>query len=643
VPAELETIVLKALEKNPADRYGTAQELADDLRRFLEDRPIRARRPTLWQRLRKWGRRHQGVVGTAVAALVLAVVLLALSTAWVWKENQARNKAYQKALEAVERMLTRVADERVAAIPQMQGVRQRLLEDAVTLYSDLIDLNRDDARAYHERGWVYFLLARYDQAHADYEKAVALEPDNADHHGTLATFFDKCPDPAFRDGPRSLHHARRMVELRPTDAEAYGILGQVYLSAGQWKAGKAELRKGAELARGTALEHKLLAVVELWDSNWREAIAHLRQVRDLPPPDLFVYYYLAEAHLNLGENADALAAAERGVELARRPSDDPAGPSPLRASWRGIQSVLPTSLGLASLYVQRGNIYLRQKEYEAAVADYDSSLKVYASHLLVFWPYKERALAHFRLGHYEQALADVARAIEIRPDDHIFYRRYGGHPCISSELVASCPDEKFRAGMLALAGKAIERSRGKGREYFARGSLYAALKQYDNARADFEKAVELGATDAGVLNSVAWALATFPAAEFRDPKRAVALATKAVELSPRSWHIWNTLGVAHYRAGAWRAAVVALEKVIEIPPSKGGDSNDWFFLAMAHWQLGDKAEARRWYDKAVPWMEKNMPQDDEVHDELRRFRAEAADLLGVKDSPPRNGKEVSPR
>ena len=49
IPAELETIVLKAMEKNPADRYATAQELADDLRRFLDDQPIRARRPSVVQ------------------------------------------------------------------------------------------------------------------------------------------------------------------------------------------------------------------------------------------------------------------------------------------------------------------------------------------------------------------------------------------------------------------------------------------------------------------------------------------------------------------------------------------------------------------------------------------------------------------
>src|SRR5262249_22243470 len=56
IPQELESIVLKALEKNPQDRYATAQELASDLRSFLEDRPIRARRPTWRQAAVKWAR-----------------------------------------------------------------------------------------------------------------------------------------------------------------------------------------------------------------------------------------------------------------------------------------------------------------------------------------------------------------------------------------------------------------------------------------------------------------------------------------------------------------------------------------------------------------------------------------------------------
>ena len=67
VPRDLETIVLKAMEKTPADRYATAQELADDLRRFLDDEPIRARRPTPWQMATRWARRHTAVVAAAAA------------------------------------------------------------------------------------------------------------------------------------------------------------------------------------------------------------------------------------------------------------------------------------------------------------------------------------------------------------------------------------------------------------------------------------------------------------------------------------------------------------------------------------------------------------------------------------------------
>ena len=125
-------------------------------------------------------------------------------------------------------------------------------------------------------------------------------------------------------------------------------------------------------------------------------------------------------------------------------------------------------------------------------------------------------------------------------------------------------------------------------------------------------------------NNLAWLLATCPDPKFRDPEpggRAGQESRRAC--TRRKGGHWNTLGVAHYRAGDWKAAIEALTKSMEL--RKGGDSTDWFFLAMAHWQLGDKPQARSWYDKAVQWMEKNQPKDEE----LIRFRAEAAALLGV--------------
>jgi serine/threonine protein kinase/Flp pilus assembly protein TadD len=99
-PAELEIIVAKAMEKNPQDRYATAQELADDLRHFLEDRPIQARRPGWARRLAKLARRHRAVVATAAAGLVLAVAVLVGSIGWVAGERRGRQAETGRVVEA---------------------------------------------------------------------------------------------------------------------------------------------------------------------------------------------------------------------------------------------------------------------------------------------------------------------------------------------------------------------------------------------------------------------------------------------------------------------------------------------------------------------------------------------------------------
>jgi len=89
--------------------------------------------------------------------------------------------------------------------------------------------------------------------------------------------------------------------------------------------------------------------------------------------------------------------------------------------------------------------------------------------------------------------------------------------------------------------------------------------------------------------------------------------------------LWNTLGVAHYRVGDWKESARALDRSVKFPG--GGTGADFFFLAMAHWQLGEKDKAREWYDRAVLWMEKNQPKNEE----LRCFREEAAELLELKE------------
>src|SRR5207248_11473243 len=131
--------------------------------------------------------------------------------------------------------------------------------------------------------------------------------------------------------------------------------------------------------------------------------------------------------------------------------------------------------------------------------------------------------------------------------------------------------------------------------------------------------------DAGFHNELAWSLATSADANFRDAGMALELAKKATKLAPKDGLIWNTLGVAHYRNGNWKEAIAALDKSMGFLSGRMESANT-FFLAMAHWQLGNKEEARKWYAKAVGWMDQHGSRNEE----LRRFRAEAAGLLGIE-------------
>src|SRR5262249_49107525 len=149
----------------------------------------------------------------------------------------------------------------------------------------------------------------------------------------------------------------------------------------------------------------------------------------------------------------------------------------------------------------------------------------------------------------------------------------------------------------------------------------------EDAIAAEKEAVRLLPNWAAARNELAWMLATCNQPQLRDPSRSLEDAKKAVELAPRWGEAWNTLGVAHYRAGDCKSAIAALEKSMALRPGIH-ESFNTFFLAMAYWRLGEKAEARKWYDIAVRWMETNDPKSEQ----LRRFHTEAAELLGIKNT-----------
>jgi serine/threonine protein kinase len=170
IPPELETILAKAISKEPADRYPSARALADDLQRFLRDEPNLARPPSLWDQGLKWTRRHRALALSALAMLLLTTVGLSVTTVLIAREQAKTRKAYddqrlraneanlarqladqqrasadasfRQARDAVD-LFTRVAAEQMDN-RMMLDARKQLLEAALGYYEGFLAERRDD-------------------------------------------------------------------------------------------------------------------------------------------------------------------------------------------------------------------------------------------------------------------------------------------------------------------------------------------------------------------------------------------------------------------------------------------------------------------------------------------------------------------
>jgi serine/threonine protein kinase/Tfp pilus assembly protein PilF len=185
VPVDLETVILKAMAKDPVERYATAQELAEDLRRFLEDRPVLARRPSLAQRLVKWSRRHRPLLAAAGLALVVTLMALTATAGWAFqREVGRRRQAEQRALldvKALNRLLLELTDEQFPRNPRRKREEEQLFREAVATYEDFIRnmgaspaVREEKALAHWHLGDFHERLGNQPGAEAAYHQAVGL-------------------------------------------------------------------------------------------------------------------------------------------------------------------------------------------------------------------------------------------------------------------------------------------------------------------------------------------------------------------------------------------------------------------------------------------------------------------------------------
>lgn len=153
LPIELDTIIRKAIAKTPSERYGTAGELASDLQAWLDDKPIKARPPSLLERLAKWRRRNSGLVAATSIVLLLATIGLAATTfmtsAALRRETEQREiaeKRFDFARRAVDTFSV-LSETELSHRGGDQGLRASFLETSLLFYEDLLTETGDDSIA----------------------------------------------------------------------------------------------------------------------------------------------------------------------------------------------------------------------------------------------------------------------------------------------------------------------------------------------------------------------------------------------------------------------------------------------------------------------------------------------------------------
>jgi WD40 repeat protein/tetratricopeptide (TPR) repeat protein len=316
-----------------------------------------------------------------------------------------------------------------------------------------------------------------------------------------------------------------------------------------------------------------------------------------------------------------------------------------RAAWGALREKYPedfvTSDGeILAWHRREADDCEEKKVWESGIWHFDRLIASAPAHGGLF---ARRARAYAQLGRWEEAAVDFSRAIDLEPSE-------GAHRIDRGDVNAESGRWDRASADYA---KAVE------------------LETWDNPKREAQKRlaiVKLAMTDVGayrracadllrdsgetshggVANGLAWTCVLAPnaVADWEAVVRLALTAVKAPKLEYDRHNFLNTLGAAAYRAGRHEEAIRHLDEGIKAQ-GKGGDPTDWLFLAQANQRVGHAAEARRWLDKAVHWIDsstKDKPKDDSLGTridwrdwltlQVLRREAEAMVKVSKVDAPP---------
>lgn len=396
-PLELQTIVHKAMEKNPEHRYASAREMGDDLQRFLDDRPIIATPPRLREKLSKWARRHPGPIATAALILLLLAVGLSVSTFMVSRERERADAALisereqrqradanlKLARETIHDAFMQAAKE-LQDEPQMTERQREFFEKVVAFYEDLPKVETGDPQIRVEAAIAFERLARalatlgdFPQASTNFSHAILLYRDLVDEKLEDTDVFGALVNTLIAAGDieKDLSQLTRAKEYY---AEAQDLLSQDELPPA---ASRSPYFVQEHLA---TIEHRLANIagrfgdVATARNHFREAIRIKSMLMLEAPNDLNNLHEVALAELDFAlfllnaspghEAKDWLESVERKAQQLKQGENN---------STRSRLLLTRAKNGLGVYYRQTGNLPDAHRAIDEAIVEQEQLVQAY--------------------------------------------------------------------------------------------------------------------------------------------------------------------------------------------------------------------------------------------------------------------------
>jgi tetratricopeptide (TPR) repeat protein len=321
-----------------------------------------------------------------------------------------------------------------------------------------------------------------------------------------------------------------------------------------------------------------------------EAIADFMKVMELDDSDADTREIVVQLLTAKEEYEDAIKLVDEFIEADK----SSARGYILRSSIRSIQGddeqamadidkavdIEPSSV---AALLSRSQLYSEREEYDEALADIDRVLELQPSYppaLLL-----RSAVAQFK-GDFQLAIRDLKRLLRRDPEN----------VALQLQIAAiHVMDERPRKAVERYT-KIIDDHEMEWEAYRGRADALLGIGDHKQAIADYEIALPMADDDSGLLNNLAWVLATSPIDELRDGKRAIKLAETACKITEyKAAHILSTLAAAHAEAGDFEQAIKWSQRAVEL----GGENE-------IDEQLKQELAS---YQEEKPWRERQEQAD----------------------------------